>query len=66
MVEFYNRQIEDLQAREVDEEEDDIGEAAGELKETQRLLDKEMKAIEALESSTTKSRSSGANPASAS
>ena len=37
MVELYNRQIEDLQAREVDEDEDDIGEAAGELKETQRL-----------------------------
>ena len=37
MVELYNRQIEDLQAREVDEDEGDIGEAAGELKETQRV-----------------------------
>jgi hypothetical protein len=49
MVEFYNRQIEELQVREVDEEEDDVGEATGELKKTQMLLDEAIEAIEALE-----------------
>jgi hypothetical protein len=49
MVERYNRQIEKLQAREAGEDQDDIEEATGELKKTQRLLDEANEAMEALE-----------------
>jgi len=49
MAEYYDRQIEELQEREVVEDEDDIEKATKEQKKIQKLLDKENKVVVALD-----------------